>query len=80
MTLMSNFEQKYSEINAITGITNSVEVDSLPHNDSGFYTIGFGIAGVLIAAGILIQLLLRNNTNLDYDYEGSRYKKIISNI
>ena len=27
-TLVSNFEQKYSEINAITGIANSVDVDS----------------------------------------------------
>ena len=58
-TLVSNFEQKYSEINAITGIANSVDVDSLPRNEFGFYAIGFGIAGGLIVIGIMIQLLLR---------------------
>ena len=58
-SLVSNFEQKYSEINAITGIANSVDADSLPRNQFGFYTIGFGIAGGLIAVGIIIQLLLR---------------------
>jgi hypothetical protein len=57
MTLMSNFEQKYQNINAITGIINSVEVDSLPHNESGFYVIGFGVAGALMTAGILIRML-----------------------
>ena len=55
MTLMSNFEQKY-HINAITGIINSVEVDSLPRNESGFYVIGFGVAGALVMAGILIVI------------------------
>lgn len=59
MTLISNFEQKYSEINAITGIVNSVDVGSLPRNEFGFYVIGFGIAGTLVAVGIIIQLLLR---------------------
>jgi len=59
MTLFSNFEQKYSEINAITGIVNSVDVGSLPRNEFGFYVIGFGIAGILVAVGIIIQLLLR---------------------
>jgi hypothetical protein len=58
-TLVSNFEQKYSEINAITGIANSVDADSLPHNEFGFYAIGFGIAGGLIVIGIIIQLVLR---------------------
>jgi hypothetical protein len=58
-TLVCNFEQKYSEINAITGIANSVDVDSLPRNEFGFYAIGFGIAGGLIVIGIMIQLLLR---------------------
>ena len=57
MTLMSNFEQKYQNINAITGIINSVKVDSLSRNESGFYVIGFGVAGVLMTAGILIRLL-----------------------
>jgi hypothetical protein len=59
MTLFSIFEQKYSEINAITGIANSVDVGSLPRNEFGFYVIGFGIAGTLVAVGIIIQLLLR---------------------
>jgi hypothetical protein len=59
MTLFSNFEQKYSKINAITGIVNSVDVGSLPRNEFGFYVIGFGIAGTLVAVGIIIQLLLR---------------------
>jgi hypothetical protein len=58
-TLVSNFEQKYSEINAITGIANSVDADSLPHNEFGFYAIGFGIASGLIIIGIIIQLVLR---------------------
>jgi len=58
-TLVSNFEQKYSEINAITGIANSVDADSLPRNEFGFYATGFGIAGGLIAVGIIIQLLLK---------------------
>jgi hypothetical protein len=58
-TLVSNFEQKYSEINAITGIANSVGADSLPRNQFGFYAIGFGIAAGLIAVGIIIQLLMR---------------------
>lgn len=57
--LVSNFEQKYSEINAITGIANSVDADSLPRNQFGFYAIGFGIAAGLIAVGFIIQLLLR---------------------
>jgi hypothetical protein len=59
MTLISNFEQKYSEINAITSIVNSVDVGSLPRNEFGFYVIGFGIAGTLVAVGIIIQSLLR---------------------
>lgn len=59
MTLMSNFEQKYSDINAITDIINSVEVDTLPRNESWCYAIGFGVAGVLIIVGVVIQLLLR---------------------
>jgi hypothetical protein len=69
-TLINNFEQKYSEINVITGIANSVDADSLPRNEFGFYAIGFGIAGGLIVTGIIIQLLLRrkNRTNLEYDY------------
>jgi hypothetical protein len=66
ITLMSNFEQKYSDINAITGITNTVEVDSLPRNDSGLYAIGFGVAGALIAAGIIIQVLLRRKKQNQY--------------
>lgn len=57
MTLMSNFEQKYQDINAITGIINSVKVDSLSRNESGIYVIGFGVAGALVMAGILIRLL-----------------------
>lgn len=57
MTVLSNFEQKYQNINAITGIINSVEVDSLPRNESGFYVIGFGVAGALMIAAILIRLL-----------------------
>lgn len=61
MTVLSNFEQKYQNINAITGIVNSVEVGSLPHNESGFYVIGFGVAGVLVTAGILIRLLSKRN-------------------
>lgn len=60
-TFVSNFEQKYSEINAITGIANSVDAGSLPRN--GFYTLGFGIAGGLIVVGIIIQLLLRKKQN-----------------
>jgi hypothetical protein len=59
MTLISNFEQKYSEINAITGIVNSVDGGSLPRNEFRFYVIGFGLAGTLVAVGIIIQLLLR---------------------
>lgn len=47
MTILSNFEQKYRNINTITGIINSEEVDSLPRNESGFYVIGFGVAGYL---------------------------------
>jgi hypothetical protein len=61
MTVLSNFEQKYQNINAITGIINSVEVNSLPRNESGLYAIGFGVAGVLVIAGILIRLLSKRN-------------------
>jgi hypothetical protein len=66
MTLISNFEQKYSEINAITGIVNSVDVGSLPRNEFEFYVIGFGIAGTLVAVGIIIQLLLRRKKQNRY--------------
>jgi hypothetical protein len=45
MTAISNFEQKYSDINSITHIVNSVDVDSLPRNEFEFYAIGFAIAG-----------------------------------
>jgi hypothetical protein len=66
MTVISNFEQKYSDINAITGIVNSVDVDALPRNEFGFYAIGFGIASMLIAVGIIIQLLLRRKKQNQY--------------
>jgi hypothetical protein len=66
MTVISNFEQKYSEINAITDIVNSVDVNSLPRNEFGFYPIGFGIASILIAVGIFIQLLLRRKKQNKY--------------
>jgi hypothetical protein len=66
MTVISNFEQKYSDINAITGIVNSVDVNSLPRNEFGFYAIGFGIASILIAVGIFIQLLLRRKKQNKY--------------
>lgn len=59
MTVINNFEQKYSDINIITGIANSVNVDALSRNEFGFYAIGFAIASTLIAIGIIIQLLLR---------------------
>jgi hypothetical protein len=59
MTMISNFEQKYSNINSITNIVNSIDVASLPRNEFGFYAIGFAVAGVLIAGGIIIQLLLK---------------------
>ncbi|HZD34764.1 MAG TPA: hypothetical protein VE130_06125 [Nitrososphaeraceae archaeon] len=59
MTVISNFEQKYTDINSITHIVNSIDVASLPRNEFGFYAIGFAVAGVLIAGGITIQLLLK---------------------
>lgn len=59
MTVISNFEQKYTDINSITHIVNSIDAASLPRNEFGFYAIGFAVAGVLIAGGITIQLLLK---------------------
>lgn len=59
MTAISNFEQKYSDINSITNIANSIDVASLPRNEFGFYAIGFSVAGLLIAGGITLQLLLK---------------------
>jgi hypothetical protein len=66
MTVIGNFEQKYSDINAITGIVNSADVSSLPRNEFGFYAIGFGIASILIAVGIFIQLLSRRKKQNKY--------------
>jgi ribosomal protein S8 len=66
MTAISNFEQKYNDVNSITDIANSADVASLPRNEFQLYAIGFTVAGVLIGGGFIIRLLLKRKKQGKY--------------